>query len=104
MDKYAAKKAVERASVRVAPGLSFKDPKELNIFEVLSSLGQDLVVKPIDQGSSVALDVLNGERELRETLQKKSETEVTPIVKDNPGIVQIVFFFFRSSRRGLQRK
>lgn len=70
MDKYAAKKAVERASVRVSPGLSFKDPKELNIFEVLSSLGQDLVVKPIDQGSSVALYVLNGERELRETLHK----------------------------------
>ncbi len=70
MDKFATKKEVASAGVRVAPGLRFTDPEELNISEVLSFLGQDLVVKPIDQGSSVALYVLSGELELREMLQK----------------------------------
>ena len=55
--------------VRVAADLSFHDAKELNIVDILSQLGQDLVIKPIDQGSSVALYVLTGEEELRATLE-----------------------------------
>ena len=69
MDKFESKKAVAQAGVRVAPDFAFKDSSDLNIEDVLSSLGQDLVIKPIDQGSSVALYVLHGEEELRATLK-----------------------------------
>lgn len=70
MDKFESKKAVAQAGVRVAPDFAFKDSSDLNIEDVLSSLGQDLVIKPIDQGSSVALYVLHGEEELRDTLEE----------------------------------
>lgn len=69
MNKFESKKVVLKVGVRVAADLSFHDAKELNIIDILSQLGQDLVIKPIDQGSSVALYVLTGEEELRATLE-----------------------------------
>ena len=70
MDKFESKKIVARAGVRVAPDFAFNNPKDVDSNEVLSSLGQDLVIKPIDQGSSVALYVLHGEEELSHTLKE----------------------------------
>jgi D-alanine-D-alanine ligase len=70
MDKFESKKAVAKSGVRVAPDVVFHHPSEVNIPEVLSSLGQDLIIKPTDQGSSVALYVLHGEEELRNTLNQ----------------------------------
>lgn len=69
MNKFKSKKVVFEVGVRVAEDLSFNDPNELNIADILSQLGQDLVIKPIDQGSSVALYVLKGEKELRCTFE-----------------------------------
>lgn len=70
MDKFESKKTVAQAGVRVAPDFGFNHSQDLDISEVLTSLGQDLVIKPTDQGSSVALFVLHGEDELRKTLEE----------------------------------
>jgi D-alanine-D-alanine ligase len=70
MDKFESKKTVAQAGVRVAPDFAFNHPKDVDSTEVLSSLGQDLIIKPTDQGSSVALYVLHGEEELRSTLKE----------------------------------
>jgi D-alanine-D-alanine ligase len=72
MDKFESKKIVEAAGVRVAPDFGFSDPMEVNNQEILSTLGQDLIIKPVDQGSSVALYVIKGADELNHALSSIS--------------------------------
>ena len=69
MDKALAKKAVAQAGVAVSDALVFNDPDSINTGEIIEELGPNLVLKPTDQGSSVALYVLNGEDQLNKTLQ-----------------------------------
>lgn len=68
MDKFESKKVVGSTGVRVAPDFRFSDPSKVNSEEILSQLGQDLVIKPVDQGSSVALYVIHGSDQLENTL------------------------------------
>ncbi len=69
MDKALAKKAVAQVGVAVSDALVFNDPDSINTGEIIEELGPNLVLKPTDQGSSVALYVLNGEDQLNKTLQ-----------------------------------
>lgn len=68
MNKQLAKQQVERAGVRVSPGLAFSAPPDLSAFEITDALGNELVLKPIDQGSSVYLRMVSGQEELRRAL------------------------------------
>ncbi len=68
MNKSKAKKRVSGEGVRVPKGLEFKDPGTLDTAEIVSVLGNDLILKPIDQGSSVSLFLISGEDELSQTL------------------------------------
>ncbi len=68
MNKQLAKQQVERAGVRVSPGLAFSAPPDLSAFEITDALGNELVLKPIDQGSSVDLRMVSGQEELRRAL------------------------------------
>ena len=72
MDKFESKKVVENAGVRVAPDFGFSDPKEVNGEDILSQMGQDLIIKPVDQGSSVALYVIHGSDQLDNALKSLS--------------------------------
>ena len=72
MNKVEAKKVVGQKGVRVADDLFFEDPQSLDLDEVLHKLGPDLVLKPTDQGSSVALYMVSGESELRNALNQLS--------------------------------
>lgn len=69
MHKANAKKRVLADGVRVASGIEFFDPAELDASEVVQKLGKELIIKPTDQGSSVSLFLLSGEEELREKLK-----------------------------------
>lgn len=103
MDKGRTKAKVEEVGVNGAPDLFFQDPKTVDIEKVLSGLGSDLVIKPIDQGSSVALFVINGEEDLKDALSRIQEgnwmvekrifgREVTVGVLqgDSMGIVEVI--------------
>jgi D-alanine-D-alanine ligase len=103
MDKGRTKAKVEEVGVKGAPDLFFQDPKAVDIAKVVSGLGNDLVIKPIDQGSSVALFVINGEKDLEDALSRIEEgnwmvekrifgREVTVGVLqgDSMGIVEVI--------------
>ncbi|MDC0157371.1 D-alanine--D-alanine ligase [Verrucomicrobia bacterium] len=103
MDKHLSKEVVRDAGVRVARDLVFIDPKEVEVDRVLSELGPDLVLKPTDQGSSVALYVINGKDEFTDALSEIGEgnwmverrvfgREVTiGILGDTPlGVVEVI--------------
>ena len=68
MDKHLSKEAVREAGVRVSPDLLFSDPSSVEVERTIAKLGPDLVLKPTDQGSSVALHVVNGAEELKAAL------------------------------------
>jgi D-alanine-D-alanine ligase len=68
MDKHLSKEAVREAGVRVSPDLLFSDPTSVDVEQTVTELGPDLVMKPTDQGSSVALHVVHGADELKEAL------------------------------------
>ncbi len=68
MNKVEAKRKVMDSGVRVSPDFFFTDPKKLDLSEILKKLGPDLVLKPTDQGSSVALYVISGKDELKNIL------------------------------------
>src|SRR5690606_13753281 len=55
MDKTATKSAVARHGVAVAKGLTFSATNKPTADAVVSALGEHVVVKPNDQGSSVGL-------------------------------------------------
>ncbi len=72
MDKVRAKKVVQAEGVRVAKHIFFNEPKGLDLREIHQELGPDLILKPTDQGSSVALYVLKGIDDLQDTLSTLS--------------------------------
>ena len=51
-------------------GIQFHNPSELITSEIISGLGNDLIIKPTDQGSSVSLFLVSGEDELTQTLSQ----------------------------------
>ena len=72
MNKSEYKNVVSKVGVRIVPGLSFFDPKELDISMIIREIGSNIIIKPIDQGSSVDLHVISGEDMLAETLERIS--------------------------------
>lgn len=69
MDKARAKKRVSQVGVRVPRGIAFHDYRDLDSNEIISKLGDQLIIKPIDQGSSVSLFLTSGREDLEETLK-----------------------------------
>jgi D-alanine-D-alanine ligase len=69
MDKSAAKTCVESEGVRVSQDICFQNPNVIDVEKVCAELGTEMILKPTDQGSSVALYVISGEDELRKSLQ-----------------------------------
>ena len=57
MDKAATKAAAAARGITVAKGLTFTAAKKPSADEVIAALGEQVVVKPNDQGSSVGLTV-----------------------------------------------
>ena len=75
MHKGNSKDRVSEAGVRVVRDIRFREPREVSAAEVIEELGEDLVVKPADQGSSVALHICHGEEELGGILSDLSHGE-----------------------------
>jgi D-alanine-D-alanine ligase len=69
MNKYLSKRVVSKSGVRIAPDVEFRSPCDLDLAKILSDLGHNLIIKPVDQGSSVDLFVVSGENELISTLE-----------------------------------
>tara|TARA_B100000161_G_C33555713_1_gene417767 strand:+ start:2380 stop:3339 length:960 start_codon:yes stop_codon:yes gene_type:complete len=103
MNKVMAKKVVDSCGVRTCSGIAFKDPNEINPKNLITELGSELVVKPIDQGSSVALYITSGQEELEEELSKMEkgnwmveqrvfgrEVTVGILGDDSLGIVEVI--------------
>lgn len=68
MHKGKSKDLVSEAGVRVAKDIRFLEPREVSAEDTVEELGNDLVVKPVDQGSSVALHICRGAKELGRVL------------------------------------
>jgi D-alanine-D-alanine ligase len=68
IDKAATKRAVSAKSVRVADGLTFLANKCPSPQEIISRYGENLVLKPSDQGSSVGLHLISNRAELETAL------------------------------------
>lgn len=64
MDKTRTKEAVAARGVRVAPGMHFHARQKPTAEEVIGRLGENLVVKPNAEGSSVGLALPVGRAEL----------------------------------------
>ena len=60
MDKQRTKAIVETAGVSVPDGVVFEESGFVDHEKVVDRLGPDLVVKPMDQGSSVSLSLVKG--------------------------------------------
>ena len=68
MNKPKAKEFVSTDGVRVPRGFEFDSPSQLCPEEIIREFGNDLIIKPVDQGSSVSLFLASGEDELQKTL------------------------------------
>ena len=67
INKIATKNCVSTAGVRVPKSFQFYDPAECNAKEIIASLGDNLVIKPVAQGSSVSLFLTTGLSDLEKT-------------------------------------
>ncbi len=70
MNKSLSKKTVAASGVPVSDDFCFTDPRSIDLTEICQTLGQDLILKPTDQGSSVALYVISGKEELEEAINE----------------------------------
>jgi len=68
MDKVLTKRAAATRGVAGALDLVFSAAKKLSADEILLKLGDQLVLKPTDQGSSVGLHIIVGRAELEKAL------------------------------------
>ncbi len=68
MDKTRTKEAVAARGIKTIPGLTFAAEKKPSADEVIAALGDQVVVKPNDQGSSVGLRIVGSRAELDEAL------------------------------------
>lgn len=68
MDKVLTKRAAAKRGVGGAKDLVFSANKKPSAEEVLSLLGEQLVLKPTDQGSSVGLHIIAGRGDLEKAL------------------------------------
>lgn len=67
-DKVATKRRLAEAGVPVAPDLVFRRASPPSAAEVVKALGPSVVLKPVDQGSSIGLRFAQGEAEIAEAL------------------------------------
>jgi D-alanine-D-alanine ligase len=70
MDKTRTKQAAAVRGVSGAPGLSFSAARVPSADDVVARLGEQLVVKPNAEGSSVGLSLVNTRSELAEALAR----------------------------------
>lgn len=68
MDKTLTKKAAAARGVAIIPGIVFTAEQKPSADEVVARLGEQVVVKPNDQGSSVGLRIVGSRAELAEAL------------------------------------
>jgi D-alanine-D-alanine ligase len=68
MDKTGTKNAVAAQGVRVVPGVVFDAGRKPTAEAVMAELGESLVVKPNDEGSSVGLSLVANRTELADKL------------------------------------
>ena len=69
MDKSRTKETVAARGIRVAPGISFLADAKPAVDDVILELGDHLIVKPNNEGSSVGLAVVTGHAELASKLK-----------------------------------
>jgi D-alanine-D-alanine ligase len=72
MDKTAAKERIAAAGVGVVPGECFDAARKPAAAALAAKLGNDVVLKPNDEGSSVGLQIVSGQMELAAALEKIS--------------------------------
>lgn len=70
IDKVATKKLMRQAGVPAIPEIAFVGSSKPSAADLIRHLGQQIVIKPADKGSSVGLYVLEGQKEVDEALQK----------------------------------
>jgi len=68
IDKVATKKAMRAAGLPVVPEVAFSGTQKPSAEKLVAELGEQLVIKPADKGSSVGLYVLNGLAEVKAAL------------------------------------
>ncbi len=68
MDKVAAKRAMRGAQVPAIPEVAFSGATKPAAAELIAALGDQIVIKPSDQGSSVGLFMLAGEAAIAQAL------------------------------------
>jgi D-alanine-D-alanine ligase len=69
MNKALAKDKASTLGLRVPRDIRFSDPTAIDPAGVTNKLGEQLILKPTDQGSSVALHIINGQEDLSTVLQ-----------------------------------
>ncbi|MEO7412556.1 MAG: D-alanine--D-alanine ligase [Opitutaceae bacterium] len=68
MDKTLTKQTVAARGVRVAKGIQFAADQKPTTGDVIGELGENVVVKPNAEGSSVGLSIISGRAQLEEKL------------------------------------
>lgn len=68
MDKSRTKEAVAARGLKVIPGMRFSAGEKPTVEEVVAKFGEDVVVKPNDEGSSVGLKIVGSHAELGRAL------------------------------------
>ena len=69
MNKALAKDKASTLGLRVPRDIRFSDPAAVDPAGVTKKLGEQLILKPTDQGSSVALHIIKGKENLSTVLQ-----------------------------------
>lgn len=70
INKEEARNRVFEDQVRVAPGITYSPNDKIDYDDMLQELGDELVIKPVAEGSSIGLSFVSGKKELISRLEK----------------------------------
>lgn len=74
IDKVVTKKRMRQAGIPAIPEIAFAGSQKPTATELIHQLGNQIIIKPADKGSSVGLYVLEGQKEVEAALQKIATT------------------------------
>lgn len=74
IDKVVTKKRMRQAGIPAIPEIAFAGSQKPTATELIHRLGNQIIIKPADKGSSVGLYVLEGQKEVEAALQKIDTT------------------------------
>ncbi|PLX22183.1 D-alanine--D-alanine ligase [Candidatus Parcubacteria bacterium] len=81
MNKYSTKMIVKTLGISVAKDMVLKRGESVDVKKIISTLGLPLVVKPMEQGSSIGVSIVHTKEELEDAIKNAHDHSLSALLE-----------------------